>query len=239
MTEGDSGIIIEPLENGRRLRVTRYISSERLGRQVVVSSIYDRISAVAQWNLYGNIFENSARPTSASGSNESIVPNGAELVAIFNNDLSTKRSRNGDRFTMTLRAPAQYAGAIIEGYVSNLDSVRRRPRRAGMTLNFEQMRLRDGRTYMFSGIIQSIRMPDGETVEVSDARNDTGIAQTDDRAMSRSTASSRSGNSASVESDVAMGTRSNADEGYVYVIGRDVLDLTRGSEVTLRVAPSR
>ena len=42
------------------------------------------------------------------GDNETyalVIPEGTQFVAVLNNDLSTAQSREGDRFTMTVRAP--------------------------------------------------------------------------------------------------------------------------------------
>src|SRR5215510_9382362 len=52
---GDRGsdyeAVFEPLDGGRRLRVTRSLYTERLGQAVVARSVYDRVSEVAQLDL--------------------------------------------------------------------------------------------------------------------------------------------------------------------------------------------
>jgi hypothetical protein len=52
---GDRGsdyeAVFEPLDGGRRLRVTRSLYTERVGQVVVARSVYDRVSEVAQLNL--------------------------------------------------------------------------------------------------------------------------------------------------------------------------------------------
>src|SRR5262249_48691938 len=47
----DYEAVFEPLDGGRRLRVTRSLYTERLNREVVVRSVYDRVSDVAQLDL--------------------------------------------------------------------------------------------------------------------------------------------------------------------------------------------
>jgi hypothetical protein len=44
--------LFESIENGGGLRVRREVYSERLNQPVVVNSIYNRTSDVAQWNIY-------------------------------------------------------------------------------------------------------------------------------------------------------------------------------------------
>ena len=67
--ENDFNVTFEPIENGRRLRVTREVFAERLNQPVIVNSIYDRTSDVAQWNIYngsGPVLGNQARTTANS-----------------------------------------------------------------------------------------------------------------------------------------------------------------------------
>ncbi len=42
-----------PLENGKRLRVTRRISAEELIEPVVIQTVYNKIADVARWDIYG------------------------------------------------------------------------------------------------------------------------------------------------------------------------------------------
>src|SRR6266850_1556127 len=95
---GDSAsefnVTFSPIDNGRRLSVTRRVYVQGLSRPVVVQSVYDKTSDVA-------------------------------------------------RFTATVRQPSQYEGATIEGHVSNVQRSGRITGRSQMTLNFDNIRLRD------------------------------------------------------------------------------------------------
>jgi ketosteroid isomerase-like protein len=46
-------VTFTPIEGGRALRVTRHITSRELSQPVVIQSLYDKISDVAQWGIYG------------------------------------------------------------------------------------------------------------------------------------------------------------------------------------------
>lgn len=46
-------VTFDPIDEGRRLRVTRRIYDRRLNRPLVVQSIYEKVSTVARWNVYG------------------------------------------------------------------------------------------------------------------------------------------------------------------------------------------
>ena len=46
-------VSFEPIENGQRLRVIRRIYAKELNEPVVIQSVYNRISEVAHWGIYG------------------------------------------------------------------------------------------------------------------------------------------------------------------------------------------
>jgi hypothetical protein len=95
------------------------------------------------------------------------VPDGTRLVATLDNALSTRTAHAEDRFTITTRSPSQYEGAVIEGTVSSVNASGRISGRADMTLTFETIRMRNGGTYQFAGVMQSVRTPNGETIRVN------------------------------------------------------------------------
>ena len=46
-------VTFDAIDGGRRLRVTRRISDEQLDQPVIIQSIYQKISEVARWDIYG------------------------------------------------------------------------------------------------------------------------------------------------------------------------------------------
>ena len=241
--ENDFNVTFEPIENGNRLRVSREIYSDRLNQPVVVNSIYDRTSDSAQWNIYngsGTVLGNTG-----SNSGEFVVRDGETLVAVLNNNLTTRQARQGDRFTMTVNQPNQYEGAVIEGTVGSVDQGGRLSGRSGMSLNFDTIRLRDGRTYKFAGILASVRTLDGDTVKVDNegsAQGDNQTTQTLERAGIGTAIGAIIGAVAGGGKGAAIGGVIGAagGAGSVYVQGKDNLELPRGTEVTIRAsAPGR
>jgi hypothetical protein len=157
-------IVSMQVKNDRSLRVRRQIYSDRLTQPVVVGSVYDRTADVAQWDIYKD-----SRPildNASATSGEFIVRDGETLVAILNNDLTTKLSQRGNLFTMTVRDPSQFEGAVIEGTVGRVDQGGPLTGRSGMSLNFDRIRLRNGQTYKFSGVLGNVRLLNGDTVKV-------------------------------------------------------------------------
>ena len=160
----DYAVTFEPLDNGRNMRVTRRIQDDTLSQPVTVRSFYRRSSEEAQWDIEST--ERGAPSRTDPAARDFDMPDGTRLVATLDNALSTRNSNAEDRFTMTTRSPSQYEGAVIEGTVSNVNASGRVSGRADMALNFESIRLRNGRTYQFSGVIEQVRTADGEIISV-------------------------------------------------------------------------
>ena len=109
---------------------------------------------------------------------ELIVRDGETLVAILNNNLTTKLSQRGDLFTMTVRDPSQLQGAVIAGMVGKVDDGGRLSGRSALSLTFETIRLPNGQTIRFTGILQSVRTVDGEAIKVDNEGSAQGANQT-------------------------------------------------------------
>jgi len=233
----DFTVTFDPVENGRSLLVTRTLYSDRLTQPVTVRTYYDRTSDVAQLNIYDTNRENVPGGSTASGT--FVIPNGTELVGVLNNDLSTETAHENDRFTMTVRSPGQYEGATIEGYVANVDRSGRISGRSQMTLDFDTIRMRDGSTYRFAGILENVRTPNGDVVRID---NEGAVRDSDqtNKTVTRTAigtavgaiigAIAGGGKGAAIGAVVGAG----AGAGSVYVQGRNDLDLNAGTEVTVR-----
>ena len=247
ISEGDRAsdfqVTFQPIDNGRSLRVTRRITDEGLTQPIVANSVYVKTSDVAQWNLYSGARDNYP-PAGASGG-DFVVPDGTQLVAVLNDNLSTKQARDGDRFTLTVRSPSQYDGASIEGHVAQVNRSGRVSGRAEMSFELDLIQLRDGRASNFAGYIESVRTTSGETVRV----DNEGRAQDDDSQTGR--AVTRAGIGAAIGAVIgaiagggkgaAIGAAvgAGAGAGTVIVQGREDLDLMSGAEFTIRASAAR
>jgi outer membrane lipoprotein SlyB len=244
--ETDFTVTFDPIEGGRRLRVTREIWNDRLGQNpVVVQNVYERTSDTAQWNVYTGAGGGGYNQTGQNGSysnGDFVVPDGQVLTARLETDLSTRTANVGDRFTLTVTSPAQFDGAIIEGHVASLNRSGRVSGRSDMSLNFDQIRLRDGRTSQFAGFIDTVRAQNGETVQVDNegtVRDDSSRGtQTAQRAAIGTAVGAIIGAIAGGGKGAVIGAvvGAGAGAGSVYVQGRGDLDLLSGSEVTIRAS---
>jgi hypothetical protein len=240
--ENDFNVTFDASEGDRSLRVRRQIYSDRLTQPVVVDSVYDRTADVAQWNIY-----NESRPVLGNASvtsGEFIVRDGETLVAILNNDLTTKLSQQGDLFTMTVRDPSQFEGAVIEGAVGSVEQGGRLTGRSGMSLNFERIRLRNGQTYKFSGVLGNVRLLNGDTVKVDNegsAQGSNKTTQTIQRAGVATAVGAIIGAIAGGGKGAAIGGIIGAagGAGTVFIQGKDNLELPVGTELTIRASGPR
>src|SRR5688572_11929871 len=88
----DFTVTFDPTDNGRQLLVTRTLYSDRVNQPVTVRTYYDRVSDVAQLNIYDTNRED-ANVGGGGAVGSFVIPNGTQVVGVLNNDLSTQNVR--------------------------------------------------------------------------------------------------------------------------------------------------
>ena len=238
----DFTAIFTALDNGRRMMVTRRVFAEGLNQAIEVKSYYDRTADTAQFNIVNN--NNNSMMNSRTNTNvvnSFYVADNTILVAALNTNLSTKTARDGDRFTMTVRSPSQYAGAIIEGYVSGANRSGRISGRSEMNLNYETIRW-NNQTYRFAGITESVRTNGDENVRI----NNEGTVREGDSQTNQTIGRTAIGAGIGAligaiigggqGAAIGAGVGAGAGAGSVYIQGRDDLELMNGAEFTIRAS---
>lgn len=244
---GDTGnqfnVTFDPIDNGRGLRVTRRVYVQGLSTPVVVQSVYQKTSDIASFDI-NNGPQTYPYPGNTTANGEFAIANGETVIGGLENGLSTQTVREGDRFTVTVRQPVQYEGAVVEGHVSNVQRSGRLTGRSQMTLNFDTIRLRNGGSYRFAGILESVRTTQGDTVRVDNegaVRDTSQTTKTEQRAAIGTAVGAIIGAIAGGGKGAAIGAIVGAGggAGSVYVQGRDDLDLGAGTELTIRASGPR
>ncbi|HWC76221.1 MAG TPA: YMGG-like glycine zipper-containing protein, partial [Blastocatellia bacterium] len=168
-----------------------------------------------------------------------------QLIAILNENLSTTTTRPGDRFTMSVRSPSRFDGAVIEGYVGQSSRSGRLTGSPELALNFERIRFRNGTTEPFDGYIESVRAANGDDIRVD---NEGVISE---RSGQTRTTVTRTGIGAALGAllgaivsggeGAAIGAAlgAGAGAGSVFIRGRDDLHLTSGTEFSIRAIGPR
>jgi hypothetical protein len=235
----DYSVTFQPV--GNALRVTRTITVPRLTDPIVITSMYNKTSSTANLNLSNSSTVASREPVYNGGT---YVPSGTQVVAVLNTELDTSKSKDGDRFTMTVSSPSTYQGAFVEGYVSDIDRAGPFSGRADMKFNFERIRLRNGRVYDFAADIEGVRTPDGDDVRIDEGRIEEEDSQTQQTVTRTGVgaalgaiigAIAGGGKGAAIGAAVGAG----AGAGSVFITGREDLELLPGTELTLRAVTPR
>ena len=157
---------------------------QELNRPIVVQSNYERTDEIARFDIY-NPQDNYGDRNYPNAIGNFVVPNGTVVVGVLDDSLSTQTASVGDRFTLRVNQPIEFEDAIIEGHVADLQRSGRVTGRSVMTLDFDSIRLRDGRSYRFAGIVDGVRTSNGETVRVDNegvVRDDSQTRKTEERA---------------------------------------------------------
>ena len=234
-------VTFSPIDNGRALSVVRRVFVSGLNNAVDMRSTYQKNSDVALFSIYTGAPNYPVDETRDGW----IVQNGDRVVAELNTPLSTNSARDGERFTAMVRLPTQYAGATIEGHVTDVQRGGRITGRSQMTLNFDRIRLRDGRSYRFAGIVQTVRMPNGDTVSIDNEgaiQEDSQTNKTVQRTAIGTAVGAIIGAIAGGGKGAAIGAVIGAGggAGSVYIQGRDDLDLPQGTEIVIQTTgPNR
>jgi len=237
--DSEFNVTFDPIDYGRRLRVTRRVVVPGLSNSVIVQSTYDKTDEVARFDI-----NTGPQTYPTNPSTDFLIGNGEMVVAVMDSDLSSATAREGDRFTAMVRQPSQYEGAIVEGHVSNVQRSGRVTGRSQMSLNFDSIRLRDGKSYRFAGLLESVRNSQGDTVRVDNegsVRDDNQTTKTVQRTAIGTAVGAIIGAIAGGGKGAAIGAIVGAGggAGSVYVQGRDDLDLARGTELTIRASSPR
>lgn len=229
-----------PTSDGQ-LKVTRRIYLENRNDQITVSSVYDKIGNTAQWST---VNDGQIESGNLPASSNFIISNGTRLTATLSNAVTTGDSQANDRFTMEVTSPDQYSGSIIEGRVVKAENSGRVSGRATVSLDFETIRLTNGQTYRFAGIIDAVSAANGDNITV----NNEGTIRDSNRTTTTAT---RAGIGAVLGAiigavvgggqgaAIGAGVGAGAGAGTVLIQGRDEIDLGQGSTFTITAtAPS-
>jgi hypothetical protein len=149
--------------NDRRLKVTRRVYLENTSDAVTVSSIYDKVDNVARWNMV-----TAGGDTSTGVINDSfIIPNGTRLNAVLRTAIASGTTQATDRITLAVTTPTQYRGALIMGRVITEENTNRVAGRSRVLVSFDSIRMPNGQTYRFGGLVNGVVAADGDNIAVA------------------------------------------------------------------------
>jgi len=182
---------------------------------------------------------NGGAPQVTNRTGNFVIPYGVTLSGRLESLVTTKVSQNGDRFRLTVQSPAEYRGAVIEGYLSSVQQSGKVSGQASITFNFEKITLSDGKVYDFAGQVMSISDASGKIINVDNEGTIRGTNQSKETAK-RGAAGGGLGALIGVIAGGGKGAAIGAIIGAtggastVLVTGKDDVELQAGSTVSIQ-----
>jgi hypothetical protein len=231
-------VTFEPVDNGNGLLVTRRLDSDDLRQPVTIRSYYRRVANQPRWDIYApeSGYARRGEPV------RSIVPDGTRIVAVLDTSLSTRTSRSGERFSMTVHSPAEYEGSRIEGVIAQITPYGP-GRNADMRVDFDTISLPNGQMADFDATLDTVRTPGGVTLRVDASSGAPDRNRTDKTIQQGAIGAALGaiiGAIAGGGKGAAIGAVVGGAGGVILAQDRDqYLDLPPGTQVTIIVTSSR
>ncbi len=185
------------------------------------------------------------RPASRSSSrSQIIVPDGLQMKVRLTSPIDTRVNKSGDRFTAVVLDPSDYADAVIEGHIAQLNKSGKATGKTEVAFAFDSIRLSDGRSGRFAAQVEKVYQ--SETVKTVD---EEGNVETGNRTKDTATRGVGGAALGAIIGGIAGGGKGAAigaaigagvGVGSVFVQGGKDLILEPGTEILLRsAAPAR
>ncbi|MEP6947451.1 MAG: hypothetical protein ABJA02_16150 [Acidobacteriota bacterium] len=120
--------------------------------------------------------QNGASGIRTEGDAIIIIPRDTELMLELQEDLSTEKSRPGEKFTAKVVSPSEIAGAVIEGRIAKITSPGHIKRRSELALSFDRIVISDTRWSNFSAVLTEVMPVKGDNIHTVDTEG-TAIGQ--------------------------------------------------------------
>jgi hypothetical protein len=166
------------------------------------------------------------------------IPNGTEIKIRLEDDIDTKKSRDGDRFTATVLSPIKYADATIEGHVAKIDESGKLSGKTELALSFDRIRLRNGQSGRMAAQVvkvygeDSVKEVDEEGNVKSGSKGKTTAVRTGGGAALGAIVGGIAGGGKGAAIGAAIGAAAGA--GSTAIQGSNKVKLESGTEILVR-----
>ncbi len=176
-----------------------------------------------------------------TGSNQTLrLPDGLQMKIRLTTQISTKTNKQGDRFLAVVLDPSEYADAVIEGHISKLNKSGKATGKTELSLAFDSIRLRDGRTGKLAAQVEKVyesekvkTIDEEGNVQTGDRTKDTAIRGVGGAALGAIIGGiAGGGKGAAIGAAIGGG----AGVGSVFIEGGKEMVLDPGTEVLIRTA---
>ncbi|HEX5083829.1 MAG TPA: hypothetical protein VFY40_17405 [Blastocatellia bacterium] len=154
------------------------------------------------------------------------------------NEIDSKESRDGDRFTATVLSPVRYADATIEGHIARINKSGKLSGKTELALTFDRIRLRNGRSGRMAAQVvrvygeDSVEKVDREGNIESDGRGKTTAVRTGGGAALGAIIGGIAGGGKGAAIGAAIGAGAGAASTAIQ--GSSKVKLERGTEILIK-----
>jgi hypothetical protein len=166
------------------------------------------------------------------------IPNGTEIKIRIDDEIDTKKSRDGDRFTATVLSPSKYADATIEGHVAKIDESGKLSGKTELALSFDRIRLKNGQSGRMAAQVvkvygeDSVKEVDEEGNVKSGSKGKTTAVRTGGGAALGAIVGGIAGGGKGAAIGAAIGAAAGA--GSTAIQGSNKVKIESGTEILIR-----
>jgi hypothetical protein len=166
------------------------------------------------------------------------IPARTEMKIRLENEIDSKESRDGDRFTATVLSPVRYADATIEGHIARINKSGKLSGKTELALTFDRIRLRNGQSGRMAAQVvrvygeDSVEKVDREGNIESDSRGKTTAVRTGGGAALGAIIGGIAGGGKGAAIGAAIGAGAGAASTAIQ--GSSKVKLERGTEILIK-----
>jgi hypothetical protein len=182
----------------------------------------------------------SRRPTAKRSTTRKFVriPTGTQIKIRLENEIDSKESRDGDRFTAVVLSPRNYADGTIQGHIAKINKSGKLSGRTELALSFDRIQLRNGQSGRMAAQVvrvygeDSVKEVDEEGNVKSGSRGKTTAVRTGGGAALGAIIGGIAGGGKGAAIGAAIGAGAGAASTAIQ--GSNKVKLERGTEILIR-----
>jgi hypothetical protein len=182
----------------------------------------------------------SRRPTAKRSTTRKFVriPTGTQIKIRLENEIDSKESRDGDRFTAVVLSPRNYADGTIQGHIAKINKSGKLSGRTELALSFDRIQLRNGQSGRMAAQVvrvygeDSVKEVDEEGNVKSGSRGKTTAVRTGGGAALGAIIGGIAGGGKGAAIGAAVGAGAGAASTAIQ--GSNKVKLERGTEILIR-----
>lgn len=109
--------------------------------------------------------QTAEKPKKSADDTIIVIPADTELIIEIQQEISTEKNEEGDKFTARVISPREIQGAVIEGRINKIQKPGRIKKRAEILLSFDIIRLNENRWANYNAMVMEVLPLKGDNVK--------------------------------------------------------------------------